>query len=38
MMKKVAIVVFSGSVDRLTGMAVLASAAAASDMEVHILY
>jgi len=36
MTKKVAIVVFSGSVDRLTGMAILASAAAASDMEVNI--
>jgi len=36
MAKKMSVVVFTGSVDRLTGMAVLVSAAAASEMEVHL--
>ena len=35
-MAKMCITVFSGSVDRLTGMAILASAATAMDMEVEI--
>lgn len=36
MTEKIAITVFTGSVDRLTGMAILASAAAAMDTEVEI--
>jgi len=36
MAKRMSIVVFSGSIDRLTGMAVLVSAAAASEYEVYI--
>jgi len=36
MADKMAITVFSGSVDRLTGMAILTSAAVAMDMEVEI--
>ncbi len=35
-MAKMCLTVFSGSVDRLTGMAVLASAAASMDVEVEI--
>jgi len=36
MAKRMSIVVFTGSVDRLTGMAILVSAAAASEYEVHL--
>ncbi len=36
MAKKVAVVLFSGSVDKLTGLAVLVGGAAAQDMEVDI--
>ncbi len=36
MVKKMAIVLFSGSLDKLTGMSVLVSGAAAQDMEVDI--
>ena len=36
MAEKLSITVFSGSIERLTGMAILASAATAMDMEVEI--
>jgi len=36
MVEKISITVFTGSIDRLTGMAILASGAAAMDMEVDI--